>query len=494
VTAATAEAAAHYADFLDRDLAAAGGAAEALQRALAADPELALAHAAQAVLYLTAGDLAAARASAARAAALAAGATPREQGYVAAVTALLAGAGQEAVALLRGHLERYPRDIGAVQLAALLIASGAGGNADPGGARLDLLEGLAPAYGEDWAFLTFRGFALNEVGQHDRARALIDRALAGNPRSGAAAHAAAHVAYETGDPANGAAFLDAWLPGYPKDAFFFVHNHWHLSVFELQLGHFRRALAAYRTGVSPDAERAGPVGLVGTGAAALLWRAYLAGHPLEALPWGPVRAYMDRAGPRLGVFFRPLWDSFVALAYAATGDATGLSALEARLAAADPVAYPQAVPIVLPLAGAVWALAHGEATAAANALAPLAPALVRLGGSNEQRDTFDDTVVAALVHAGQHGAAEAHLRARLRRRPAAQDSLWLGQVLAATGRHQEAAEHARRAAAGWATADPEGPEQCALRHLQAAVERATAPADGQRAGRLPRHQGSPPWE
>ena len=333
LTTTSAEAAQRYAGFLDRNLAAAGGANAALQQALAADPDFALAHAAQAFLHGSAGNLTAARESAARATALAAGATPREQSAIATVAALVAGEGPRAVSLLQQHLEQYPRDIVAVQQATLAIGAGAAGSADPRRARLDLLEHLADAFGDDWAFLTMYGFALNEVGRHDLARENVERALASNPRSGTAAHAYAHVFYQTGEPAAGAAFLAEWLPGYPPDANFFVHNHWHFAVFELQLGHFEQAMAVYRTGVSPETERSGPAVLIGGGAAALLWRAVLSGHSADALPWGPVRDYFDRVGSRFGGAFRALWDSYAAVTYAAAGDEVGYHTLQEQLAA-----------------------------------------------------------------------------------------------------------------------------------------------------------------
>jgi len=45
----------------------------------------------------------------------------------------------------------------------------------------------------------------------------------------------------------------------------------------------------------------------------------------------------------------------------------------------------------------------------------------------------------------------------------------LAEALAATGRRADAAEYLRRAAQGWATADPDGPEQAALHRVQAAA-------------------------
>jgi tetratricopeptide (TPR) repeat protein len=413
-----------------------------------------------------------AQAAAGRATVLAPGVSARERGVVAIAAALVAGEGPRAVGLMRRHLEAHPRDMLVAQLAAQAVGSGrGGGDGDPRRERLALLEALAPAYGDDWAFLTAYGFALNETGAHEPARRAVQQALAGRPRSGAAAHVCAHVYYETGDPAAGAAFLDAWLPGYPTEAGFFVHNHWHLAVFELQRGRLERALEVYRAGVDPQAPRAGSPLLSGGGAVALLWRAQLAGHPAASLPWAPVRDFVARTGPRLPDAFRALWDAYEATAYAAAGDPEGHEALQARLAAADPAVYPAAA-VVASLARALWAFARGDAAGAAALLEPLAPDLVRLGGSNEQRDTFDDTVVAAALRAGRYPDAEARLRRRLARRPAAQDSLWLAEVLAATGRREEARDRLGRARAAWAAADPAGPERAALARLADALESA----------------------
>jgi predicted Zn-dependent protease len=353
------------------------------------------------------------------------------------------------------------------------MASGVSLGGDARRERVALLERLAPHYGEDWAFPSLLGFALNEVGRHHEARRLVERSLAQYPRNPAAAHTYAHVFYETGDPLGGAAFLDGWLPECDPRATLHVHNSWHLAVFELQLGRVGRAMAAYERGVSPTRPRSGPPTLIASGAVSLLWRALLTGYPAAALPWAPARDYAAQGGANAGPL-RALWDAYEAAAYAGAGDGTGLSRLKARLDAADPAAYPVARPVVRPLAEALWAYASAEWGASVALLESIAGQLVRIGGSNEQRDAFEDTYVAAAVRSGRHALAETLLRARLTRRPSAQDALWLAEVLAATGREAEAANSLDTAEAAWQTADLDFPGRASIRRLRAEVSGGSA--------------------
>jgi len=50
---------------------------------------------------------------------------------------------------------------------------------------------------------------------------------------------------------------------------------------------------------------------------------------------------------------------------------------------------------------------------------------VRIGGSNAQREVFEETLVVAYLRAGQVDQAASLLRKRLGRRPSARDLTWL---------------------------------------------------------------------
>src|SRR6516165_82076 len=184
------------------------GAIEAFNCALAADPRFALAHAVRAHSLLERGDTAAARASMAAANSLTAGLSAREASHVAFFALLVAGAAPEALSALHAHLDAWPRD--AVVLATTAFTNGLIGSSGRAGQKrmlLDLLDRLAPSYGDDWWFTAHHGMAFSENGQRDAARPMIERSLAQNPKNPWAAHAYAHLCYEEGDPDAARAFL-----------------------------------------------------------------------------------------------------------------------------------------------------------------------------------------------------------------------------------------------------------------------------------------------
>ena len=147
------------------------GALEVFDRAIAADPCFALAHAARAHVLLERGDTAAARASMAAANSLAAGLSAREASHIAFFDLLSTGNAEAALSALPAHLNAWPRDplvLGTTAFTNGLI--GSSGRAGQKRALLDLLDRVAPSYGDDWWFTAHHGMALSENGQRDAAR------------------------------------------------------------------------------------------------------------------------------------------------------------------------------------------------------------------------------------------------------------------------------------------------------------------------------------
>src|SRR5690606_26188037 len=84
--------------------------------------------------------------------------------------------------------------------------------------QLALLEPLAPAYGDDWWFLSSLAFAYEELDRFDEARALSERSLELHHRNGHAAHVLAHVVLEGGAAPAGGPALGGWPPGDERAA------------------------------------------------------------------------------------------------------------------------------------------------------------------------------------------------------------------------------------------------------------------------------------
>ena len=141
------------------------GAVEAFDRAIAADPGFALAHAAKAHALLERGDAAAARASMAAANSRAASLSAREASHAGCFDLLVTGDAEAALSAVLVHLNAWPRD--AVVLGTTAFTNGLIGSSGRAGQKrvlLDLLDRLAPTYGDDWWFTAHHGMALSENG------------------------------------------------------------------------------------------------------------------------------------------------------------------------------------------------------------------------------------------------------------------------------------------------------------------------------------------
>ncbi|HXP06184.1 MAG TPA: tetratricopeptide repeat protein [Stellaceae bacterium] len=385
------------------------GAIEAFDRAIAADPGFALAHAGKAQVLMREGNVAAARAALTAATDVASRLPEREVSHIGFFDLVFAGRTDAAIAALRAHLTAWPRD-------ALVLASAANPNGVIGASgRIGqkhqiavLMDSLAPHYGDDWWFLAYHAMALSEDGQLAAARPKIERSMAANPNNAHGAHGFAHVCYESGEPDTACAYLSSWLATYPRDGFFHGHLSWHLSLCELQAGNWAEALRLYRDAIALDRHSGGPQQRM-SDATAFLWRSELAGQPRDAAAW---RAMYDYANSALPLPGSGLADLHVILAQAVMGDD---AALDARARQMEDLAREARYPSgsYLPaLSRGFAAFERGDFTAAIEALAPLAGESERIGGSRAQHDLIEFTLLKAYLNAGRLEEARHLLSAR----------------------------------------------------------------------------------
>jgi tetratricopeptide (TPR) repeat protein len=391
------------------------GALEAFDRAIAAEPGFALAHAARAHALLERGDAAASREAMAAAKRLTASLTEREASHVAFFDLLVAGDAEAALAALPAHLDAWPRD--AMVLGTTAFTNGLIGSSGRSGQKrtlLDLLDRLAPRYGDDWWFTAHHGMALSENGQHDAAGAKIDRSLGQNPDNPWAAHARAHLSYEEGDADAARSFLASWLARYPRDGALYSHLCWHQALGELEAGDAAAASRLFRDAFAPDVHSGPPRGKLND-TVSFLWRWELAGHPRDTDAWCVMHDFANRAFPRAGAAFS---DMHIALAQVVAGDD---AALETRAQQIDALAregrYPSGsfVPAV---ARGFAAFEGRDFSGAIQALEPVADELERIGGSHAQLDLVRFTLLKAYLGADRADDAHRMLSARRPRAPA----------------------------------------------------------------------------
>jgi tetratricopeptide (TPR) repeat protein len=398
-----------YVEGSDMALTLYPGAVEAFDRAIAADPGFALAHAGKAQVLMREGNVAAARTALAAANDVASGLSAREASHIAYFDLAFAGRTDAAIDALYAHLAEWPRDALVLATAAnpngLIGASGRVGQKHQIAVMMD---SLAPHYGDDFWFLAHHAMALSEDGQLAAARPKIERSVATNPNNAHGAHGFAHVCYESGEPDTAHAYLSSWLASYPRDGFFHGHLSWHLSLCEIEAGNLEEALLLFREAIALDRHSGGPQQRMSDGTA-FLWRSELAGQPRDAAAWRAMYEYAHRALPRPG---SGLADLHVILSHCVMGDA---AALDARVRQMEELAREERYPSgsYLPaLSRGFAAFERGDFTGAVEALAPLAGENERIGGSRAQHDLIELTLLKAYLSADRLEEARRLLGAR----------------------------------------------------------------------------------
>jgi len=385
------------------------GAIEAFDRAIEADPDFALAHAAKAHALLERGTLLAAREAISRAQSLASNLPAREARHIVYYALLIAGDLESALIAVSAHLTEWPRDV--LVLGTTAFTNGLIGSSGRAGQKmtlLALLDRIAPHYGDDPWFNAHRGMALSENGQREAARPMIEHALAQNPANPWAAHAYAHLAYEEGDPTAAREFLASWLTDYPRNAPLYSHLNWHLALAHLEAGDVAAASRLHHEAFAPQVHSGPPRGKLND-AVSFLWRRELAGQPRDAAAWREMHDFAITAFPRPGAAFS---DAHVALTHAVAGDDAAITTRTQQIEAlARQGRYPSGA-CVPAVSHAFAAFERRDFAAVIDMLEPIAGELERIGGSHAQLDLVRFTLLKAYLAAGHQDDAQRLLRQR----------------------------------------------------------------------------------
>ena len=422
----TAEAAAAYNLGLDRVMRLQSGAEDLIREAVTLDPGFAVGHAALAMLGHESGadcDVDAALTAAQEAARRRA--DERERSFVEVVTRRVADVRGSGAQALVSHLAQFPRDVLAASAAVPTIAFS--GVTDVQQEAWELVEGLAPAYGDHWWYISLLAFTRQDQSRFDEAGMLAESALSCEPASGHAVHAQTHVLYETGQHEGGRVWLDHWVAESGRGASHRAHFAWHAALHELALGDTEAVRQRYYSQLGPGAVT-GVRALVDS--ASLLWRWHVtttgwdpglahglpasepafAGEPAPP-PVGPLLPGIEAS--LLSTPETPFVATHAALALAGDHDLAGLAALERHLRASSDATMRT---VVAPICAALLAALEDRWEVCWRTLSDLLPVLSRVGGSAAQREVVEETLLLALVHDGRAEQALEMLDRRLDRR------------------------------------------------------------------------------
>ena len=442
-----------YQEGLDLVLSQNYGPDAKLQAALDADEGFAMAHVVQAYVLHLQTNVPAARAAAEKAVELSAGCSREEQQIARIVHSFTHGKGTEAIGLVHEHLDEFPTDTLAMRVAQRLYMLGCFGAGVPDfpSHLMAMMQKVAPANGDDWAFLGQYAFAHHETNQPEKAMDLATRSLEGNPQNAVASHSVTHSYFEQGDAANGGRWLGDWLDGWDRRASYNTHLSWHLALFELAQGRYNQALELYETHIRPGVQARNLANL--QDAASLMWRLQIYSGEEPGKPWDEVRDMALPAAETPGPAFR---DCHAALAFAGAGDAESTQKFVDRVKAQGEKGDDLSREMVLPIALGAAAFAAGDYDEAADLMGPTYPMLARIGGSHAQREVFEDTLLETYIRAGRYDEAKAMLDERLSRRSSVRDTYWMGRLEAEAvqGNPDASRQLLAQARAAWAdTAD-----------------------------------------
>ena len=383
-----------------------------LARALEADPDCALAWCAKGLFTMLLAraelrgpaEVALARAEASI---RLCGATAREQCYVLALRCATQGSFIGAVAALEAVLDDHPRD----SLAAKLSHSLRFMLGDARGMR-ESIERVVARAGLDHPHLGYLlgclSFALEETGAYQEAERLGHRALERAPRDAWGVHAISHVYEMTGRAAPGADFLASHAASFEHCNNFGYHVFWHLALFRLELGDLAGALGLYDERIR--AEKTDDFRDVAN-AVSLLTRLEIAGVDVCSR-WDELGAIAERRIADRSLVFASL---HYTLALIGAGRCDVARELTAGLSEGESLGDQASIAseIGAPVAAALTAFGEARYGEAAKGLLAVRPKLRRIGGSNAQRDLFDQVLIEACIREGLNQQAAILLTERI---------------------------------------------------------------------------------
>jgi tetratricopeptide (TPR) repeat protein len=376
------------------------------EAALAAAPELVMAHVLRAWLLLLSTEAPAVPSAAqALAEARQLAHDEREAMHIRAAELLCANRWRAAGLVLEELNAHYPLDVLALQVGHQI-------DFFSGDTRMlrDRVTAVLPAWSDavpGWhAVLAMLAFGCEENAEYTRAERLGRQAVELEPRDAWAHHAVAHVLEMQGRRDEGVHWMEN-NTRWQQDNFLAVHNWWHLALHHLARDDATAVLKLYD---GPIHGHRPTVVVELIDASALLWRTELRGHAVGER-WS---ALADAWAPQAAGGHYAFNDFHAAMAFARAGREDALRDLQRGQHHAlgrddDNAAFTREVGA--PAVQGIVAYARGDFADAVELLRPIRTCSHRFGGSHAQRDVIEQTLVEAARRSG-HAALARSLTAQ----------------------------------------------------------------------------------
>ncbi len=336
--------------------------------------------------------------------------TAREQRFIAAVAAWVAGELPRAIALHEEQAREFPRDLASLKLGQYHLFNR--GDA-PGMLRLALHA--LPAAADVPYLHGMLAFAWEQCHFLEQAEASARQAIAMRRKEPWAHHALAHVMLTQGRLAEGHAFLQDVSPTWTGlNSFMATHNWWHQALFALELDRADEVLALHDQHVWAEVKEYSQDQV---NAVSLLARAELAGIAVGDR-WRDLGDHLARRAHDHVLPFLDLQYLYglarAGRVEAARGWLASIEAHALRRTGEDAVVWQR---VCVPAARGLLAHATGDWKTTVEALGHALPRMVEVGGSHAQRDLFSQIHLDALVKGGHLDSAQDILQRQVRAQP-----------------------------------------------------------------------------
>lgn len=397
-------------DFVEGFIASEARAADIL-RAQEDPAPIVQAYCAALHMFAESGDAPAnARPFLARAQANATRGTPREQRFIAAVAAWVAGDIARAIALHEEQAREHPRDLASLKLGQYHLFNRGD---SPGMLRIAL---QALPHAADVPYLHgMLAFAWEQCHFLAQAEEAARRAIAMRRKEPWAHHALAHVLLTQGRLDEGHAFLQDVSPTWSGlNSFMVTHNWWHQALFALELDLHEEVLALYDGRVWGEVKAYSQDQV---NAVSLLARAELAGLDVGER-WQDLADHLEqRAHDHVLPFLDLQYLYGLARAERDAAAAGWMTAIERHALRQQGTSATVWQRVAVPAGRGLLAHAQGDWKTAVEALGHALPRLVEIGGSHAQRDLFAQVHLDAMLKAGQLAGAQNLLQPLLNAQP-----------------------------------------------------------------------------
>ncbi len=338
-------------------------------------------------------------------------ANEREQLYLHGINAWVNGDIDQAIAYHEEIANQYPRDLLSVQVGQKHYLDL--GN-KPG--LLQIAEKVLPANRENHYIYGMLAFGLEENQRYQEAEAAGRQATEINRNDPWAHHAMAHVLYSQGRLDEGIAWTQAMCDVW-EDSGLYTHHWWHTALYYVDQEEFRKVLELYDTRIwGTNANQETALDLIN--AISLLMRLELAGVDIaqsdpNASRWEEV---VNAIANRIDEHILAFYDLHYIYALARLGRDESvdqmLKSIQAYAQTAKPCLQKAWNEVTVPATQGMVAYARGEWATAARLLESALPRLHEMGGSDAQRDVFEQIYLDCLIRAEEINEARQLLEKR----------------------------------------------------------------------------------